>query len=365
MLYLLKEINGKAEQYLWDRGNMAAELNADGVVSKRYTRGLQLICDSSDRYYMHNAHGDVVESFSGVARSVHNYTAYGTQGYCENDDMDIFGYCGQQYDWETGNYYMRARYYNPDTGRFISEDPVKDGNNWYSYCAGNPIMFWDPLGLTDVMVSYITRKNGGVIYANCDKSGKTNSIFISMKGVTKTYSVGNGENDIRIVNGRAVIDNEILMNDFSLTELQSLHLQGDKFDSEADAVEAFALMYLPISIDEEQEYAALIKKENGKYIFDDVINSALSAGKNLQELESNERNRVSLRLTNNTTAVIHTHWQGSMYANDFTYIEDYKNMDGKHMYLANSLGEIKYSEQSANGKLIYGFTESRILFSIK
>ena len=142
-----KEINGKTEQYLWDRGNMAAELNADGVVSKRYTRGVQLICDSSDRYYMHNAHGDVVESFSGVARSVHNYTAYGTPGYCENDDMDTFGYCGQQYDWETGNYYMRARYYNPDTGRFISEDPVKDGNNWYSYCAGNPVKFWDPSGL--------------------------------------------------------------------------------------------------------------------------------------------------------------------------------------------------------------------------
>ena len=148
-----KEINGKTEQYLWDRGNMAAELNADGVVSKRYIRGLQLICDSSDRYYMHNAHGDVVESFSGVFRSVHNYTAYGTQGYCENDDMDTFGYCGQQYDWETGNYYMRARYYNPDTGRFISEDPVKDGNNWYSYCAGNPIMFWDPLGLDGIMIN--------------------------------------------------------------------------------------------------------------------------------------------------------------------------------------------------------------------
>ena len=135
---------------------MAAELNADGVVSKRYIRGLQLICDSSDRYYMHNAHGDVVESFSGVFRSVHNYTAYGTQGYCENDDMDTFGYCGQQYDWETGNYYMRARYYNPDTGRFISEDPVKDGNNWYSYCAGNPVMFWDIMGLKPIIFVYVT-----------------------------------------------------------------------------------------------------------------------------------------------------------------------------------------------------------------
>ena len=34
------------------------------------------------------------------------------------------------------------------TGRFISEDPVKDGLNWYAYCGGNPVMFWDPSGFT-------------------------------------------------------------------------------------------------------------------------------------------------------------------------------------------------------------------------
>lgn len=39
------------------------------------------------------------------------------------------------------------RYYNAPTGRFISEDPIKDGLNWYSYCGGNPVMFVDPLGL--------------------------------------------------------------------------------------------------------------------------------------------------------------------------------------------------------------------------
>ena len=167
---------------------MAAELNADGVVSKRYTRGIQLICDSSDRYYMHNAHGDVVESFSGAFSSVHNYTAYGTQGYCENDDMDTFGYCGQQYDWETGNYYMRARYYNPDTGRFISEDThwnplnmiygdkeYEEGErkypditaslqaaNLYGYCMGNPLRYKDLSGNIsekDIYYDYNTTKD--------------------------------------------------------------------------------------------------------------------------------------------------------------------------------------------------------------
>ena len=42
-------------------------------------------------------------------------------------------------------------YYDSSIGRFINEDPVKDGLNWYSYCDSNPIMFYDPSGL----VTYI------------------------------------------------------------------------------------------------------------------------------------------------------------------------------------------------------------------
>ena len=41
---------------------------------------------------------------------------------------------------------MRARYYNPEIGRFISEDPVKDGLNWYACASGNPVNNIDPYG---------------------------------------------------------------------------------------------------------------------------------------------------------------------------------------------------------------------------
>jgi len=41
---------------------------------------------------------------------------------------------------------MRARYYDPTLGRFISEDPAKDGINWYAYCANNPVNAVDPDG---------------------------------------------------------------------------------------------------------------------------------------------------------------------------------------------------------------------------
>jgi hypothetical protein len=41
---------------------------------------------------------------------------------------------------------MRARYYDPALGRFISQDPARDGNNWYAYCDNNPVNTTDPTG---------------------------------------------------------------------------------------------------------------------------------------------------------------------------------------------------------------------------
>jgi RHS repeat-associated protein len=50
---------------------------------------------------------------------------------------------GHVQDDESGLIYMRARYYEPGTGRFICEDPAYDGVNWYTYCNNNPICLVD------------------------------------------------------------------------------------------------------------------------------------------------------------------------------------------------------------------------------
>ncbi len=56
-------------------------------------------------------------------------------------------YTGQQYDQETGQYYLRARYYNPVVGRFLQEDTYHgDGLNLYAYCGNNPVVYYDPGG---------------------------------------------------------------------------------------------------------------------------------------------------------------------------------------------------------------------------
>ena len=54
-----------------------------------------------------------------------------------------FGYNGQYYDEESGLYYLRNRYYNPELGRFMTEDPAKDGLNWYIYCNNDPVNMAD------------------------------------------------------------------------------------------------------------------------------------------------------------------------------------------------------------------------------
>jgi RHS repeat-associated protein len=42
--------------------------------------------------------------------------------------------------------HMRARFYNPEIKRFLNEDPIQDGLNWYAYAGGNPINRLDPSG---------------------------------------------------------------------------------------------------------------------------------------------------------------------------------------------------------------------------
>jgi RHS repeat-associated protein len=61
-------------------------------------------------------------------------------------------YRGEQYDSDLGLYYLRARYYNPATGRFLSRDPL-NGNAFdpktlhkYLYAGGDPVNATDPTG---------------------------------------------------------------------------------------------------------------------------------------------------------------------------------------------------------------------------
>ena len=139
-----KEVNNTVTGFIWNGDNIAAELNENNVVTVSYLWGNKLISDSKNKWYKPDAHGHI---------GYITYSAFGRADYFDGEPYlqvnGVWNYRGQYFDEESGMYYMRARYYNTDTGRFITEDPIKDGYNWYAYCGNNPLMFADPSGLFD------------------------------------------------------------------------------------------------------------------------------------------------------------------------------------------------------------------------
>jgi RHS repeat-associated protein len=86
---------------------------------------------------------------SGAVTKDYHYDAFGVEIGKDESDTNPWRYCGEYFDKETNNIYLRTRYYNPYTGRFGTEDLIRNGLNWYTYCAGNPAAFIDPFGLAE------------------------------------------------------------------------------------------------------------------------------------------------------------------------------------------------------------------------
>ena len=149
------------DRYVWDRnGNIIAEMNGEGNLTNKYVRGNKLISKNGNEYFGYDGHGSVVNISNESGKSIksYDYDAFGVELNKDANDTNLFRYCAEQYDNETDSIYLRARYYSPSLGRFTTEDPAKDGDNWYSYCAGNPVNSWDPSGLA-LIISDIEDEN--------------------------------------------------------------------------------------------------------------------------------------------------------------------------------------------------------------
>jgi len=156
-------------KYYWDRGYVSNEGIGNEIVATNYigTQGIFARNEGSNLDYFHkNAHGDIATITRGENKiRGYNYDAYGNQRSEDTLFDDITGeelpstedfnpirYSGEYFDEESGLIYLRNRYYDPSIGRFINEDPIKDGTNWYAYCGNNPVMFVDPWGLYSLEV---------------------------------------------------------------------------------------------------------------------------------------------------------------------------------------------------------------------
>ncbi len=94
---------------------------------------------------------DQISVCSAVTDS-YEYDAYGNSFTVSGSTPNNYLYRGEQYDPDLGLYYLRARYYNPATGRFMSRDPfggylsVPFSQHAYNYAAADPNDWRDPSG---------------------------------------------------------------------------------------------------------------------------------------------------------------------------------------------------------------------------
>jgi len=144
---------------------------------------------SATYYVQHNRISSAVAltNSSGAVVERHDYTPYGvvlgsgsTVGY-------PYLFAGRRKDSGTGLYYMRARYYHPEMGRFTARDQIGvwgDANNWgnpFTYGASNPLSFADPMGATSDRLSEFRSYGSGL-------SQSSSVAFASGTGASHPYS---------------------------------------------------------------------------------------------------------------------------------------------------------------------------------
>ncbi|WP_438433841.1 polymorphic toxin-type HINT domain-containing protein [Gorillibacterium sp. sgz500922] len=154
-----KKVNGLTTKFIYVNGQLVEELDASGHPMATTVYGNEALY-RKDRltglsgYYFTNGHTDVVSlrSDNGTPLNQYTYDIWGKLQTKLETMSNPFKFTGEYYDNESGLYYLSARYYDPELGRFIGEDanlgqvdnPLS--LNLYTYVENNPLAYQDPTG---------------------------------------------------------------------------------------------------------------------------------------------------------------------------------------------------------------------------
>ncbi len=114
-------------------------------------------------------------SASGAVTDTANYDAFGMVVSRTGTSSTQKGFAsgfGYQEDGESGYKLLGHRYYDPETGRFLSRDPAFSGRNWFAYCGNNPLKYADPEGeswrvIGGIIGGIVGSVAGGMTTAGC------------------------------------------------------------------------------------------------------------------------------------------------------------------------------------------------------
>jgi RHS repeat-associated protein len=159
-----KSSPGGTVNYLYDGMNVLEDVDSSGNVIARYTQQpgidqpLAQLRSGTTSYYQQDGVGSVTSltNSAGTIANTYTYDSYGKLSASTGTLTNRFQYTGREFDSETGQYFYRARYFDQNVGRFLSEDPIRfrgGGSNFYSYVGNSPTNLIDPFGLTTCVVT--------------------------------------------------------------------------------------------------------------------------------------------------------------------------------------------------------------------
>ena len=193
-----KMVNGEKTVYVWDGDQVVMELSKGGAVQKRYIRGNDLVYadkgeNTEKTYYVTDMHGNVVQLLdeSGNVTKTYEYDSFGNEVKPEKKDENPYRYCGEYYDKETEEVYLRARYYEPGVGRFITRDTYTGESDeplslhLYTYCENDGVNAWDPSGHKIKLATKSKKKKKKILTTLYKLTG--NKLKIMNKGHYKGY----------------------------------------------------------------------------------------------------------------------------------------------------------------------------------
>jgi RHS repeat-associated protein len=150
-----RTMGGASTSYLYNGPHVVQDKQSNGA-EVNYLNGVGIddtLRQSSDAtgslYFLRDHLGSTI-GLTDAAGNVAERMSYEPYGESPGSSLTRYGFTGRERDSATGLLYMRARWYDPQMGRFISQDPIgmRGGLNVYAYALNNPLSLIDPFGLS-------------------------------------------------------------------------------------------------------------------------------------------------------------------------------------------------------------------------